>query len=258
MSMSMFYFEKFLAFQLLPPALFCNILFLGLILCYFHYKRSGFSCLILGSILLFVFSLPITSQLLVQPLQPTPLTPQQLQQPHAGAIVVLSGGNNYLAPEYATTVISNTNLTRLRYAAFLAQKTHLPILISGASVGSNLPPAAQTMAGSLQSMWGIKARWIESRSVNTEQNAIRSAQILKRQHIQHILLVTSASHMPRALLSFKRQGIQATAAATDYMRPLELHRGIFNWVPRSTAFMRSYLACYEYIGLFWYKLRGWA
>lgn len=252
-----FYFEKWLSYQMLPPAIICNLLLAGLICFGLRRRRLGCGLIFFATICFYLLSLPIISQHLTNTLQGPPLSASQIKHPQVQAIVVLSGGNNYLAPEYGSVQISNTNLTRLRYAAYLAQKTQLPILISGASIGSNLPAAAQTMANTLEQLWKIKARWIESRSKNTEQNATLSAAILKQHHIKRIWLVTSASHMPRASLSFQHQGLQVTAAPTDYIRSLELHHGIFNWTPRAAAFMRSYLACYEYIGLLWYRWHKW-
>ena len=54
---------------------------------------------------------------------------------------------------------------------------------------------------------------IESKSRNTKENAFYSAQILKQD--SKVLLITSATHMKRALLCFNRAGINVTPLPVD-------------------------------------------
>ena len=56
---------------------------------------------------------------------------------------------------------------------------------------------------------------IESESRNTKENAFYSAQIIKED--SKVILITSATHMKRALLCFKRAGVQVTAFPVDNM-----------------------------------------
>lgn len=67
------------------------------------------------------------------------------------------------------------------------------------------------------------------------------------------ILVTSASHMPRALKTFKGLGLHPIAAPTDYNA-----RGEENWLqmPRGDGLQRSDLAFHEYYGLIWQWIRG--
>ena len=254
--MTNIYLGKLLSYQLLPPALLCYLLLIGLILCAWRRRRAGYSCIIIAGLLLYALSLPPVAYHLAQPLQPKPMTRYQLIHTKAQAIVVLSGGSNYYAPEYQRIILSNTNLIRLRYAAYIAKLNHLPILLSGASLAPKLPADAQTMSKTLQELWGIKARWVESRSYNTAQNANYSCRILKQQHITKILLVTSATHMRRAALTFRQQHLQVIPAATDYIGTVQPSQGAFRFIPRASAFMKSYLSYYEYLGLLWYRLHG--
>ena len=56
---------------------------------------------------------------------------------------------------------------------------------------------------------------IESKSRNTKENAFYSAQILKQD--SKVVLITSATHMKRALLCFNRAGINVTSFPVDNM-----------------------------------------
>jgi len=62
------------------------------------------------------------------------------------------------------------------------------------------------------------------------------------------ILVTSASHMPRAFAIFTAQGLQPIAAPTDYHV-----RGESEWLhmPRGESLCSSDIAFHEYLGLAW-------
>lgn len=67
-------------------------------------------------------------------------------------------------------------------------------------------------------------------------------------------LVTSAAHMPRALIAFRAQGLAPLPAPTDYQRPPSLTRAK-PW-PSPLALHQSDLAVHEYLGILWYRLQG--
>ena len=54
-------------------------------------------------------------------------------------------------------------------------------------------------------------------SLNTYQNAVNVRKIIQERGIRRVLLVTSAMHMPRSLLIFKKLGIDAIATPTDFL-----------------------------------------
>ena len=72
---------------------------------------------------------------------------------------------------------------------------------------------------------------------------------------QPFILVTSASHMRRAMGLFQTRGLHPIAAPTDFLAPrrrLELD----DLVPDGFKLFKSQIAVYEYLGLTWAKLRG--
>lgn len=71
---------------------------------------------------------------------------------------------------------------------------------------------------------------LENKSQTTGQNARFSAEILRAKGLLHPILVTSATHMERAVLNFAKNGIQVTAYPTDYLSG------------KGTAFHYNYLA----------------
>ena len=98
---------------------------------------------------------------------------------------------------------------------------------------------------------GVPAQAIalEETSRNTRQNADYSAALLKARDIEHILLVTSALHMPRALALFKAQGLEVTPAPTDFEAGQEPPHGLLAWLPDAGALNGSALAMKELVGL---------
>ena len=57
---------------------------------------------------------------------------------------------------------------------------------------------------------------VEADSRNTYENALYTAQMLRTQQWRHVVLITSASHMRRALAAFHKQGIFPHTYPVDY------------------------------------------
>ncbi|MCW9025865.1 MAG: YdcF family protein, partial [Thiovulaceae bacterium] len=66
-------------------------------------------------------------------------------------------------------------------------------------------------------------------------------------------LVTSATHMPRAMMMFKSKGMNPISAPTYFKKSGEYD---FLQLPSTTSFERSRMAIHEYLGILWAKLRG--
>jgi uncharacterized SAM-binding protein YcdF (DUF218 family) len=92
-----------------------------------------------------------------------------------------------------------------------------------------------------------QAMLLEETSRNTRENASFSTTLLKARGVQHILLVTSALHMPRALALFTAQGLQADPAPTDFESHL-LPPGVLAWLPDAQALDGSGRPMKELVG----------
>lgn len=234
----------------LPPGAIILLLLLGLILCRFALKL-GFSLIFAATLALYFLSTPIVAYLLAKPLQPLPLN---LLARHANGIkpqviVVLGGGRFIQAPEYGRDVSSRVEFYRLRYAAYLYRHTRLPILVTGGTDVGDPVSEAMCMADALTRDFNIHPTlWIEGRSQNTFENALFSACILKREHVQTIYLVTSATHIRRAQFYFAQQGIHVVPAATGFITLSETP-GLLKFLPRSDSLQDSFACLHEYVGL---------
>lgn len=158
----------------------------------------------------------------------------------AQAIVILGGGGQRLyAPEYGGPAASAILLERLSYGAYLANKTQLPVLVTGFRV------EAAAMHDSLARNFGIEPHWVDNRAYDTFENARNSAQLLQADGIRRIILVTHATHMRRAVEEFRSAGLDVVPAPTGIMDP---HQTGGTLLPFPDHLLRSWTAINELVG----------
>ena len=191
--------------------------------------------------LLFLFSLaPIDDALTRVAECCAPLDPARL--PPADVIVVLGGGVSSSADG---AVPSASTLERLDYAARLARLTGLPLLLSGGAVEVEEPEAG-VMARTLKDDFGLEARWLETRSRTTLENATETAPLLRTLGLKRVLLVTSSIHMRRARAEFRATGIEVIPAPVRSSGARQA--GGRALLPSAAALLRSHAALYELAG----------
>jgi uncharacterized SAM-binding protein YcdF (DUF218 family) len=222
---------------------------LALLLAWRQRLRSSMALGALAFVWLWAWSMPVLSLWLrgtVEDQYP-PLPIAAVAQ--AQALVVLGGG---VSPPMGKSVEINLGAAadRVWYAArlFHAGKAPLVLVSGGADPRRDAFSEARAMAMVLQD-FGVPAQALvlEEASRNTRENAAFSAALLKARGIHHILLVTSALHMPRALSLFSAQGLQADPAPTDFeshLRP----PGVLAWLPDAQALDGSGRAMKEMVG----------
>ncbi len=223
---------------------------------------------VLGRILLFVATavfalmcMPAVATLLMEPLEPYPaLAASGPFPPKARAILVLGSGRHSGAPEYGGDTVDGFSMERLRYGAFLQRATGLPLYVSGGILpGEEPPPVGVLMAKVLKEELGVPVAGVESQSRDTWENVAFSKALLEREGISHVLLVTSAWHLPRAVDACQRAGLAVTPAPTGFVghRLGEGEGDLGDWMPSAAAFASSYYAVHEHLGRVWYQIRHW-
>jgi uncharacterized SAM-binding protein YcdF (DUF218 family) len=172
------------------------------------------------------------------------------------AIIILGGDADRTPDGPVKAIPGPLSLQRMAGAAILARQTGLPILITGGAVGKSQAPVADLMADELSAAFGLPTRWRETRAENTCQNAVYSARILRRAGVDQAYVVTHAWHMRRAMQSFAAQGYAVIPAPL----PGDGNRieGLAAFLPHTQAWMRSFYALHEWVGLFGYRLGGCA
>ena len=247
----MFIFVKFFSALLLFPLNLLSLAALGLLLQRRWHRAVWLTWTALA--LLLIFSTRAGALLLIAPLETQ--NPALSAVPAAAqAIIVLGGGRQSNAPEYENhDAPGYVALARLQYAARLHRASGLPILVTGGKPDGSVESEAAVMARSLSDDFGVATRWQEQASDTTADNARLTALILRNAGVQHVLLVTDAMHMPRALRSFRAQGIEAIPAPTVFFSSERLT--LNDWLPGGEGLRRSNYALHEWIGALWYALR---
>ena len=146
----------------------------------------------------------------------------------------------------AIVVLTGRNASMLE-AARLHRQTGLPVLASGGD------GEAAAIKNHLEKNLQTPVKWTEGNSLNTEQNARFSADILAEAQVRKIILVTHAMHMRRAQAMFADQGFEVVPAPTDFSAWPELR-----WrdlLPSSEGRKLAKSALHEVFGLAFYKLR---
>ncbi|OBS10129.1 hypothetical protein Thpro_021179 [Acidihalobacter prosperus] len=242
---------------ILPPAGPLLVLGLGLLLLLLRRRRIGGALAGVGFVLAYAGSIPAVVYPLADVWE-SHNPPLRTVPDNAQAIVVIGGGSRP-APAYGDgDTVTLLTLQRVRYAAWLARRSGLPILVSGGRdwFGERYSEA-ELMSHVLADEFHLKTRWEDTRSRSTWGNARESAKILKPLGITRVLLVTQAWHMPRAMWAFRHAGLDPVAAPVGFANRSWAQRGALGWIPQTRAATTMAEVAHEVVGLMWYRLRAW-
>lgn len=264
---------------LMPPGIWLLFIFLALILVKRLWLKN--TIIVMSTLAIWLtttnfFAIQVTHWANSLLEWPEPLTVQK-QSDEKAAIVILGGGRRKGAtelPQYQFQDVSPQTMERIRYGARLAREMNLPILVSGGAPDRtqlNELSEAQVMAKVLQDELGIQVRWIEGQSHTTEENLKNSLEILEKDQIKKIYLVTHFWHMPRALQTVRQiQKKQATTVTkkddsrngSDIEIVLAPH-GYYqkqnytplDFYPSSEGFQRTRWIIHELLGSLYYRIK---
>ncbi len=250
-----FVLSKVFAFVLTPSNFLVLIGLLGLVLVLFRWSRSGWSFLTIA-----ILGIALAGW---SPLGPTLLMtledrfPRQETPATIAGMVMLGGAVDIHITQARGSEARNDQAERITAVAELAnQFPSARIILSG---GSGHPDAISESSIAKQALvaMGVPEGRIEleTRSRNTCENAAESAITAKPKANEVWLLVTSASHMPRAIACFRAANFPVTPFPVDYhTRGSEDLSRIQDSVGEGLA--QVDLAAHEWTGLITYRLAG--
>jgi len=174
-------------------------------------------------------------------------------------VVALGGGVLPRSPEYGgKAALAGTSAMRAAAALRIARETGLPLLFSGGGIKGD--DSEESEAEAARRFWiGLGANpsriRIETESRDTDENARLVAAMVGK---GPIVLVTSASHMPRAVLAFNKAGVEVIPAPTDYRANARVSPSKpypLGWLPKAEYLAVTAWALHEYIGLLYYTVK---
>lgn len=249
----MVYLLRFFYAWLLPPGLFILIFLLTY---YLFIKTKKKTWLSLVFILIYLLSIRVGKDALVKPLENTYKQPTISELQDAQAIVVLGGGIADGVPDFdGEGQIAESAANRLLMGLRLHKALHLPIILSG-GLGYSYTTSEAAIAYRTLKACGVEEKYllIEDKSRNTLENAKFTKQLCQQNGFRKIILVTTASHLPRAVLLFQLEGLDTIPYPSNYRSNKETKISAFALTPSHIYLFISSSAIKEYLGLLALKI----
>ena len=250
----LFTLKKVLGGMMLPLPLLLLLIAFGIALLWFsRFQRTGKLCVSLGWLLLLLLSLQPVADSLLKPIEdkyPTWRGEKRVQY-----VVVLGGGYTW-NPDWApSSNLINNSLPRLTEGIRLwYENPGSKLIFTGAAAKTNPVSTAEAGARVAESL-GIPRSEILvlDKPKDTEEEA---AAVKMAIGDAPLLLVTSASHLPRAMIFFRRAGLTPLPAPANQ---LAIESPLNPWeraIPSPVWLMHSDRVGYETLGRIWQWLKG--
>lgn len=248
----MFLMKKIITplFYPLTISLLCLIVGVALLLLT-RRQRPGKAMVLVGTLSLILFSCDPVSNLILRPLEFPPPPPPAASSPPW--IVVLGGGLSVDEQIPETGQLSGTSMVRLSEGIILyRQRPGSRLLLSGGKVFQKVSEA-DIMARVAASLGVPEADIVrEEQSRDTEEQAYFIRELVGG---SEFVLVTSASHMPRAVLLFNNLGMKPLPAPTGHLARTDEPLSPRRLFPSLSALNKTEIAVHEYLGLLWLRLK---
>lgn len=254
MSSVLFVIKKVLGKLLMPLPFGCIVLVIALFFYWRGYRRTSKLTLaaVLGS--WFLLSLYPVANSVIAPLEHR--YPKYSGEA-VSRVVVLGGYHQSDSRIPVSSLLSQTSLMRLTEGVHIyRQNIGAKLMLSGYK-GHDQISNAEAMARVARTL-GVPDSDIilESDPKDTAEEAKAWAGHLKDHDLkgQGFALVTSASHMPRAVSLFQQQGLKPVPAPTAYY---SIGQTAYRWnsfFPNAGAIKIVEMAWHEYLGIMWAEL----
>ncbi|ALR76214.1 envelope biogenesis factor ElyC [[Enterobacter] lignolyticus] len=250
----LFTLKKVVGGMLLPLPLLLLLMALGLGLLWFsRFQRAGKICLSFSWLFLLLLSLQPVADALLKPIEnryPTwrGATPVRY-------VVVLGGGYTWNPAWAPSSNLINNSLPRLTEGVRLWQANPgARLIFTGAAARTNPVSTAEAGARVAESLGVPRSAIIVLETPkDTEEEA---AAVKATVGDAPFLLVTSASHLPRAMIFFRHAGLNPLPAPANQ---LAIESPLNPWermIPSPVWLMHSDRVGYETLGRLWQWLKG--
>jgi uncharacterized SAM-binding protein YcdF (DUF218 family) len=242
-----------------PANLLIFLSVVGAALLFTRAWRSGRNLLVAVAAAYLVCGFGPLGAILIRPLEDRfPRPPESVPPPEG--IIVLGGAFIAEISSDRDAVTLAEEGGRMTESAMLA--LHFPearlVFSGGTRDETDASRDEAHVAGRFFEKLGVERKRIllEDRSLNTDENARYTRELVNPRAGERWLLVTSAAHLPRAVAAFRHAGFDVIPYATDYLttgKPADFW-ALHSNPSRGLATVET--ALHEWIGLFAYRLMG--
>lgn len=250
----LFTLKKVLGGMMLPLPLLLLLIALGIALLWFsRFQRTGKLCVSLGWLLLLLLSLQPVADSLLKPIEDK--NPTWRDEKRVQYVVVLGGGYTWNPNWAPSSNLINNSLPRLTEGIRLwYENPGSKLIFTGAAAKTNPVSTAEAGARVAESLGIPRSEIIVlDKPKDTEEEA---AAVKEAIGDAPFLLVTSASHLPRAMIFFRRAGLTPLPAPANQ---LAIESPLNPWeraIPSPVWLMHSDRVGYETLGRIWQWLKG--
>lgn len=227
-----------------PLAVAAVALIIAAALRFFRFRVAASATALAAVVVAYAASIPLFGQALLRPLEERypPLT----TAPMADTVVVLGSSYSPRPGVSVAAALDDAGLVRIVSAVGWAKQLGAQLVVSGGAREGRVPSALGYAALAAELGIAPDKMVILDGSLDTGDEALAVATLVDS---RPFVLVTSASHMPRAVRLMERAGARPIPAPTDQrvIPDQGLHWG--ELVPRASALEDSEEALHEYLGL---------
>jgi len=250
--------REFLSILIMPLPVLFLVLITVIILFLSGRKKPGKILLIIAVIWFFIISTPLIPRLLVKSLENKypPLNADLIKNlPDSCDIIILGGGhsddrelspNNQLSTAALARLVEGIRIHKLIPGSRL--------ILSGYKGRSEISQAAILYRTALMLGVDSASMVMQTLPANTRMEAEEYAKNLRSEN--KLIVVTSDLHMPRAILLFRRVGLDPLAAPTNQIIKYGSVKYPWRWMPSSGYISMMEAVTHEYVGILWVLAGG--
>ena len=240
-----FFLKKFISFFIEPYGTFLTLFLLSLIFLWLKKYNLAKKILTFSFFYFLLLSYPIFSNFLISNLE-NKYKPYKYNKDISYIHSLGCGHNDDISMPYSAMIYDGC-LKRVIEAVVIYNKTNNAKIIFTGGVDLTHKYSTSYINKKLALELNVPKQdiIISQKEKDTKDEAYFAKKIIKN---KKFVLVTSATHMPRAMLIFKNQHLHPIPAPTDFKK--KQIKSYFK-MPSLTAFKNSQIAIHEYIGIIW-------
>lgn len=243
--MNSFTFKKLITFFVEPYGLFLCLLCFGIFFLYKNRIKLATNILYFLLTLMFLFAYPPFANILITNLEDNYQKFDYKKE--IKYIHVLGGGHIIDDTQPLSSLINNNSIKRIIEGVIIHKKNpNSKLIFTGYSGRTSISNAY--MNAKLAQELGVKKDDIivNGKPKDTREESLYIKSLLGKN--ESFILVTSATHMPRAMKLFHSIGLYPIPAPTDFHKN---KTSSFLQFPSISALLESKIAIHEYIGIIW-------